>query len=202
MAWRWSLKKARKQRWQRSELSCFKNRGQGRIVSPVTRRRKPLSSFIFPRISLRLLQDTHVHHSASSSIKRTTYDYHRYPTSQQIFRPGKRSWKGWRMLIDTLTKLKEEKIKEADVTRHSSGSGQATTQLQSPKPLSPACTHTQVFQKMHRKLGGEEISPSRNFIVVPCRHGKWEIEFARFLWNTDPSLCTLLLHSFLVSHAR
>lgn len=101
-------------------------------------------------------------------------------------------------VIDTLTKLEEEKIKGGDVTRQSSGSGQATTQLQSPKPLSH--THTQVLKNDAYKIGRGILSmeESRNFIVVPCRHGKWEIEFARFLWNAGPSLYSF---AFLVSHA-
>lgn len=216
MAWRWSVKKARKQRRQRNQLPCFKNRGQGRIVE--ARRRKPLSSSTF-HLSTYPPGPTHTHAripapyvfiaSSSSSIKRTTYDpllLSDHPTDFSSVGGGnargrvgyERKGGGVPSVIDTLTKLEEEKIKGADVTRQSSGSGQATTQLQSPKPLSPACTHIRKFWRtMHTKLGGgfsrwRRVEISLSFRVA-MENGKLN---SRDSFETRVSLCTPSRFSF------
>lgn len=220
MAWRWSVKKARKQRRQRNQLPCFKNRGQGRIVEA---RGYPeaQTSLLFNLSSLHVSSRTNTHThtrtpapyvfiaSSSSSIKRTTYDpllLSDHPTDFSSVGGGNargrvgygRKGGGVPSVIDTLTKLEEEKIKGADVTRQSSGSGQATTQLQSPKPLSPACTHIRKFWRtMHTKLGGgfsrwRRVEISLSFRVA-MENGKLN---SRDSFETRVSLCTPSRFSF------
>lgn len=106
MAWRWSVKKARKQRRQRNELLCFKNRGQGRIVEA---RGYPeaQTSLLFNLSSLHVSSRTNTHThtrtpapyvfiaSSSSSIKRTTYDPLLLSNRFQQRGWWKCSWKGW-----------------------------------------------------------------------------------------------------------
>lgn len=222
MAWRWSVKKARKQRRQRNELPCFKNRGQGRIVEA---RGYPeaQTSLLFNLSSLHVSSRTNTHTRAHTCTIRFhsfiilfNKAYHLWPTT--AIRPSNRfqqrgwwkcSWKGWVREKGGWGPLGNRHLDEARGREDQGGWRHATIiwvrtgydPVAEPQTsFSRLHTHTQVLKNDAYKIGRGILSmeESRNFIVVPCRHGKWEIEFARFLWNAGPSLYSF---AFLVSHA-
>lgn len=158
MARRWSVKKDAQTTTLDKETRmsyALKNREeQGRIVSPEARS----SPFTFRLSTCYILQDQHARYSSWRILFDKARHAARVTTHTEDFSsfrgwPRKRSWKVIvPSVIDISTKL-ERKIKGTDVTRHSSGSGQATTQLHS---LQTSCTHaTQLFQNGAR----EEDSP-------------------------------------------
>lgn len=186
--------------------------------SGVTRRRKPLSSSTF-HLSTYPPGPTHTHAripapyvfiaSSSSSIKRTTYDPLLLSNRFQQRGWWKCSWKGWVREKGGWGPLSNRHLDEARGREDQGGWRHATIiwvrtgydPVAEPQTsFSRLHTHTQVLKNDAYKIGRGILSmeESRNFIVVPCRHGKWEIEFARFLWNAGLSLYSF---AFLVSHA-
>lgn len=171
MARRWSVKKDAQTTTLDKETRmsyALKNREeQGRIVSPEARS----SPFTFRLSTCYILQHQHARYSSWRILFDKARHAARVTTHTEDFSsfrgwPRKRSWKVIvPSVIDISTKL-ERKIKGTDVTRHSSGSGQATTQLHS---LQTSCTHA--TQNGAREEDSPRWGEKQKFHSWSC-HGK------------------------------